>query len=140
MMKPNLVLQERMRKLYHRFQQSTLTRAAFCREEGISAAQFIYWCRFFEKESAATPVSLTLAQVSTPIQVIKESEASKPFSPETSSSFTQLHLPEPAAATPTSVISSAVSTTPLMVLDIAGKGRLEFYSPVEASFLKDLLS
>ena len=29
--------------------------------------------------------------------------------------------------------------TPMMILDLAGKGRLEFYSPVEASYLRELL-
>jgi hypothetical protein len=45
-MKPNLPLQARMLRLYQRFQQSNLTRAAFGREEGITAAQFTYWCQF----------------------------------------------------------------------------------------------
>lgn len=31
------------------------------------------------------------------------------------------------------------SPTPVMILDLAGKGRLEFYSPVEAHFLRELL-
>jgi hypothetical protein len=99
-MKPNLALQARMLRLYQRFQQSNLTRAAFCREEGITTAQFTYWCRRFEQESDPTEVSqaaITLAQVSTPIQAVKE-----PIEREASAEnqvaepwpgFTQLHLP-----------------------------------------------
>jgi transposase-like protein len=120
-----------------------LTKAAFCREEGITAAQFTYWCRRFDAENNSAEVisaPITLAQVSTPIQAVKELEERKllPTSPETTSSFTQLHLPE--SPTPASTTSPAVSVTPLMVLDMAGKGRREFYTPMEASFLKALLS
>ncbi len=164
-MKPNLALQERMLRLYQRFQQSNLTRAAFCREEGITAAQFTYWCRRFEQEcdpSEVKTTTLTLAQVRTPIQAVKELVEREAFAanpvaeptPPTIPGFTQLHLPAPAThsvcSTPvhsgcTTPVHSgcttpAISTRPLLVLDMVGKGRVEFYTPVEASFLKALLS
>ena len=153
-MKPNLPLQARMLRLYQRFQQSHLTRAAFCREEGITTAQFTYWCRRFEKDSDPAEVKvkvtpITLSQVSTPIQAVKdpaEREASteNPVAapiPATSSGFTQLHLPDPpATAVHAGCTTPAISTRPLIVLDLAGKGRLDFYIPVEVSFLKTLLS
>jgi hypothetical protein len=41
-MKPNLPLQAQMLGLYQRFQQSNLTRAAFCREEGITPGRLPY--------------------------------------------------------------------------------------------------
>jgi transposase-like protein len=131
-----------MLRLFQRFKQSNLTRAAFCREEGITAAQFTYWCRRFEQENNPTEASsapITLAQVSTPILVVKEPEEDKAFSPETTSSFTQLHLPDQLTTAPATT-TPPVATSPLMVLDMAEKGRLEFYTSVEASFLKALLS
>ncbi|MDJ1501202.1 IS66 family insertion sequence element accessory protein TnpA [Xanthocytophaga agilis] len=67
-MTDNLPLQARRFRIYQRFKQSNLTRAAYCRQEGITAAQFIYWCKRFEQESNPTESSSTLAQVSTPIQ------------------------------------------------------------------------
>jgi transposase-like protein len=150
-MKPNLPLQARMLRLYQRFQQSNLTRAAFCREEGITAAQFTYWCRRFEQESDpddASPTSITLSQLSTPIQAVKEPVEREAFAanpvaepiPAPCSGFTQLHLPDPPATPVQSVCPTAViSIRPMMVLNLAEKGRLEFYTPVEASFLKTLL-
>jgi transposase-like protein len=68
-----------MLQLCHRFQQSHLTKAAFCRNEGITAAQFTYWCRRFGQESIPTEVSqapVTLAQVSTTIQEPEERKTS----------------------------------------------------------------
>ncbi len=148
-MKPNLPSQARMQRLYQCFKQST--GAAFCREEGIRAAQFTYWCRRFEQESnptEASPVPFTLAQVSTPIQAAKEPVERKTFSEKpgvaeptpATPGFTQLPLPVPPATSVHSVFPTpAISTSPLIVLDLAGKGRLEFYTAVEASFLKTLL-
>jgi transposase-like protein len=75
-MKPNLPLQACMLRLYQRYKQSQKTRAAFCREEGITAAQFTYWCRRFDQESnsaVAIPAPIIHSQVSTPIQAVKES-------------------------------------------------------------------
>jgi transposase-like protein len=136
-----------MLRLYQRFQQSNLTRAAFCREEGITAAQFTYWCSRFEHESIATEVSqapITLAQVSTPIQavqepVVRKTLAEKPEvepTPATSPGFTRLHLPESSAFSTTTPV---IPTRPLIVLALAWKGRIEFYTLIEASFLKTLL-
>jgi transposase-like protein len=130
-----------MLRLYQRYKQSNLTRAAFCREEGITAAQFTYWCRRFEEESSPTEVSpapITFAQVSTPIQAVKEpvereTSAEKPAAaliPATSSGFTQLHLPDAQATSSTT--TAGISTLPLVVLDLAGKGRVEFYTQIEA--------
>jgi transposase-like protein len=151
-MKPNLPLQACMLRLYQRYKQSQKTRAAFCREEGITAAQFTYWCRRFEQESTAAdacPTSITLSQVSTPIEAVQEPVAKKTYAanpvaepiPATSSSFTQLHLPDTSTPAAHSVcLTEVVSTRPLIVLDLAGKGRVEFYTPVEADYLKALLS
>ena len=36
-------------------------------------------------------------------------------------------------------LTLSASPTPLLVLELDGKARLEFYSPVEASFLRTLL-
>ncbi len=93
-MKTNPVLYAQMEQHYQRFQESKLSRPAFCKVEGLAYAQFCYWCKRLAKEKPA-------------------------------SSFTQLTLP--------------ASPTPLMVLELAGQARLEFYSPVEASFLRALL-
>ena len=93
-MKTNPVLYAQMEQYYQRFQQSKLSRPAFCQAEGLSYAQFCYWCKRLAKENR-------------------------------SSSFKQLTLP--------------TSPTPLLVLDLAERGRLEFYSPVEARFLRELL-
>jgi hypothetical protein len=137
-MKPNLLLQARMQRLYERFKQSQLTRTAFCREEGITAAQFTYWCRRFEQESTPTQVQsppITLAQVSTPIQAVKEPAANPVAEP--SPSFTQLHLSEPLT-TPSSPITP--TATPMMIVELGGKGRIEFYMSVEAGYRKALLS
>jgi hypothetical protein len=95
-MKSNPVLYAQMEQYYQRFQQSKLSRPAFCKVEGLAYAQFCYWCKRLAKEKPA-------------------------------SGFTQLTLP------------SSASATPLLVLELVGKGRLEFYSPVEASFLRALL-
>lgn len=84
-----------MEQYYQRFQESKLSRPAFCQAEGLTYSQFSYWCKRLSKEKRAC-------------------------------SFEQLTLP--------------ASPTPLMVLELAGKARLEFYSPVEASFLRALLS
>ncbi len=77
--------------------------------------------------------------MSTPIQAVKEPEGYKPSSSATTSSFTQLHLPDQPTTAP-ATRTPPVATTPLIVLDMAGKGRLELYTPVEVSFLKALLS
>jgi hypothetical protein len=93
-MKTNPVLYAQMEQYYQRFQQSKLSRPAFCKVEGLAYAQFCYWCKRLGKEKRP-------------------------------SGFTQVTLP--------------ASATPLMVLELAGQARLEFYSPVEASFLRTLL-
>ncbi len=64
-----------MQWLNQRFKQSNLTRAACYREEGTTAAQFTCWCQRLEEESnqkEVNPASITLAQVCTPIQAVKE--------------------------------------------------------------------
>jgi hypothetical protein len=94
-MKSNPVLYAQMEQYYQRFQQSKLSRPAFCKVEGLAYAQFCYWCKRLAKDKPAR-------------------------------GFTQLTLP--------------TSPTPLLVLELAGQARLEFYSPVEASFLRALLS
>jgi hypothetical protein len=83
-----------MEQYYQRFQQSKLSRPAFCQAEGLAYAQFCYWCKRLAKDKRP-------------------------------SGFTQVTLPP--------------SSMPLLVLDLAGKGRLEFYSSVEASYLRELL-
>ena len=93
-MKPNPVLYARMEQYYQRFQQSKLSRPAFCQAEGLAYAQFCYWCKRLAKEKRPA-------------------------------GFTQVTLPATA--------------TPLVVLELVGKGRLEFYSPVGADYLRDLL-
>ncbi len=96
-----------MLRLYQRFKQSNLSRAVFCREEGLTAAQFTYWCRRFEQESTpdeASPPSITLSQLSTPIQAVqepveREALAANPVAeptPPAIPGFTQLHLSAPA--------------------------------------------
>ena len=93
-MKNNPALYARMAQYYQRFQQSKLSRPAFCQAEGLAYGQFCYWCKRLAKEKSA-------------------------------SGFTQLSLPATA--------------TPVMVLDLVGKARLEFYSPVGADYLRELL-
>jgi hypothetical protein len=93
-MKTNPVLYAQMEQYYQRFQQSKLSRPAFCKVEGLAYSQFCYWCKRFAKDKPTR-------------------------------GFTQLTLP--------------TSPAPLMVLELEGKARLEFYSPVEASFLRALL-
>lgn len=93
-MKTNPVLYAQMEQYYQRFQQSKLSRPAFCQAEGLAYAQFCYWCKRLAKDTRP-------------------------------SCFTQVTLPS--------------SVTPVMVLELTGKGRLEFYSPVEASYLRELL-
>lgn len=93
-MKTNPVLYAQMEQYYQRFQQSKLSRPAFCQAEGLAYAQFCYWCKRLAKDKQP-------------------------------SGFTQLTLP--------------ASAPPLMVLELVGKGRVEFYSPVAADYLRDLL-
>jgi hypothetical protein len=87
--------------------------------------QFTYWCQRFEQESKpadVSPAPITLAQLSTPIQAVKEPAANPVAEPTPPAipGFTQLHLPTPAthSVCPTAVIS----TGSLMILDLAEKG------------------
>lgn len=113
-MKANPQQYARMKEAYHRFLASKLTLSAFCKAEGLKPAQFGYWNQRFSKE-AAEP---------TPSQAINP-----PAAPITSS-FTQVKLPpvEP------------IQSTPILVWDLGNKGKIEFYSMVEASFIKELIS
>ena len=118
-MKAQNVLQAQMRDAYERFQHSQLSQKAFCQAEGISKGKFNYWCRQFKQTTALPPASLE----KTNAKVEKNATPS-----QAASGFTPISLP--ITQTP----------TPLMVLDLAGKCRLEFYAPVEASFLRALIS
>lgn len=108
--KPQQIAQ--MQAAYERYKESHLSKADFCQKEGLSVAQFAYWIKRFEKESQP-------------------------------SAFTQVNFPAiqpPISHSPTTLSApTATHSAPLMVLDVAGKARLEFYSPVEASFLRTLL-
>lgn len=116
-MKAQHQLKAQMRDAYERFQGSHLSQKAFCQAEGISKGKFNYWCRQFKQTTASPPIITEKAKVEK-----KEKSSQEP------SGFTPLSLP------------ITQTTTPLMVLDLAGKGRLEFYAPVEASFLRALIS
>lgn len=118
-MKAQHQLQAQMRDAFERFQDSQLSQKAFCQAEGISKGKFNYWCRQFKQTNTATQPSIERAS----------SKVDKKVNPPNEpSGFTPISLP--ITQTP----------TPLMVLDVAGKGRLEFYAPVEASFLRALIS
>jgi len=47
-------------KRYHHWKASALSKAGFCKQEGINATCFYYWCGIFRKETATkqaiTPV------------------------------------------------------------------------------------
>ena len=118
-MKAQHPLQAQMREAYERFKGSELSQKAFCQAEGISKGKFNYWCRQFKQTPILTPISTE----KTNAKVEKKETPS-----QAASGFTPLSLP--VTQTP----------MPLMVLDVAGKGRLEFYAPVEASFLRALIS
>jgi hypothetical protein len=116
-MKAQHQLQAQMRDAYERFQRSDLSQNAFCQVEGISKGKFNYWCRKFKQMPSVPLISTEKTKVGNKVNQLNEP-----------SGFTPLSLP--ITQTP----------TPLMVLDIVGKGRLEFYAPVEASFLRALIS
>ncbi len=160
--KKNPALYRRIEETYGRYKASKLSRKAFCKAEGISLAQFTYWCQRFDKELTVsstaekanadspipsnpptiptsgfkeiTPASqaglsrgesepLTLQiPVSSPVSV--SSPASEPLVPSTPS------IPNPATVT---------LPTPLMVLDVAGKARVEFYTQVGVEYLCAIL-
>jgi hypothetical protein len=118
-MKAHVTLQAQMRDAYERFQNSQLSQKVFCQSEGISKGKFNYWCRQFKQ----MPIIPLITTEKTNTQVEKKE---KPYNEP--SGFTPLSLP--ITQTP----------TPLTVLVLAAKGRLEFYSPVEASFLRALIN
>lgn len=118
-MKAQHQLQAQMRDAYERFQESQLSQKAFCQAEGISKGKFNYWCRQF-KQTTIVPLLSTEKPNAKVEKKATPSQAASGFNP-ISLSITQ-------------------TPTPLMVLDVAGKGRLEFYAPVEASFLRALIS
>jgi hypothetical protein len=114
-----------MRDAYERFQRSDLSQNAFCQVEGISKGKFNYWCRKFKQMPSVPLISTDYVPL---ISTEKTKVGNKVNQLNEPSGFTPLSLP--ITQTP----------TPLMVLDIVGKGRLEFYAPVEASFLRALIS
>lgn len=108
--KPQQIAQ--MQAAYERYKQSHLTKADFCQKENLSVPQFTYWIKRFDQESQASAFTqVNLPAIQPPIS------------------------PSPAKGGPLTSNMAA----PLMVLDVMGKARLEFYSPVEASFLRTLL-
>src|SRR3954452_23657949 len=64
-MKTNPVLYAQMERYYQRFQESNLSRPAFCQAEGLAYAQFCYWCKRLAKENAPLILSNLLCLVFT---------------------------------------------------------------------------
>ncbi len=81
--KKNTALYRRMEETYGRYQASKLSRKAFCKAEGLSLAQFTYWCQRFEKK---------LSLHSTAEKTIQDS----PISSSAGVAFTQITLPDEA--------------------------------------------
>lgn len=137
--KKTTALHRRMEQTYGRYKASKLSRNAFCQAEGISLAQFTYWCQRFDKELTISP----------PTEIAKSSStvaANGAIAPNPS--FTQISLPTDkstssiplAPATPSVPEPASVALpTPLMVLDLLGKARLEFYTQVGVEYLCTVL-
>jgi hypothetical protein len=147
--KKNTALYRRMEETYGRYKASKLSRKAFCKAEGLSLAQFTYWCQRFDKELSLSPTP-EKAKPGSPIpsnpptiptsgfkEIILASQASLPVA-----EMTPLIPPvseTTRAPTPPSIPATVALTSPVMVLDLPGKARLEFYSQVEVDFLCTLL-
>src|SRR5680860_1282095 len=97
---------KKMRRLYEQWQSSGISKAAFCRQQGIVNPTFHYWIKKFRGEEL--PLS----------------------PPARSRGFSQI---------PVRPVTAAQDQQALAVISFPSGMRVELYSPVEASFLKDLM-
>ncbi len=124
-MRRNQAQYAQMQQVYERYLKTDLSRQTFCQVEGITVAHFAYWYKVFAREASKADKK---SQDETAVKA--EVKQPKVSTPSSESNFTQISLP--SANLPTS--------TPMLVLNLGEQGKVEFYAPVEASFIKALLT